>query len=131
MAARLLEYPPVYCSACWCAYPEKRHVDYAADNDQGYGPEGSKVTYDNLQICEDCMKAGAQLVGMVDCAERDKDISDKEVRIDRLERELRQARTFADNLESAFESRPEHGPILIDHRKKPRDNLRVKEPSNA
>jgi hypothetical protein len=125
MAARLLEYPPVYCSACWCADPEKRHVDYAADNDQGYGPEGSTVTYDNLQICETCMKAGGQLVGMVDSADRDRDIADKEVKIDQLERELRQARTFTDNLESAFENRPEHGPIRIDHRRKPRKQFEV------
>jgi len=125
MAPRILEYPPVYCSACWCADPDKRHVDFAADNDQGYGPEGSKVTYDNLQICETCMKAGAQLLGMVDSSERDRDIADKEVKIDRLARELRQARTFADNLESAFENRPDHGPIHIDHRRKPRKQFEV------
>ena len=128
---RLLEYPPVYCSACWCAKPEKRHVDYAADNDQGYGPEGSKVTYDNLQICEDCMKAGATVVGMVDGEERELEIQEKDIKIDRLERELRQARTYADNLESAFENRPEHGPIHIDHRRKPRNSLGAKEPVNG
>lgn len=125
MAARLLEYGDVYCSACWCQYPEKRHVDYNADNDQGYGDDPAhKVPFDNLQLCETCMKEGAQLVGMVDGAERERDINEKDVKIDRLERELRQARTYYDNLESAFEARPQ-GAIRVDHRKKPRQ---IKEP---
>jgi hypothetical protein len=122
MAARLLEFPPVYCSACWCSFPDKRHVDYSCDNDQGYGDDpNNKVPYDNLQLCEDCMKHGAQLVGMVDGSEREALVHDQELTIDRLKRELRQSQTFADNLESAFEHRPEHGPIRIDHRKKPRE----------
>jgi hypothetical protein len=66
------------------------------------------------------MKVGAELVGMVDGAEREQELASLRVERDRLSRELRQARTFADNLESAFEQRPEHGPIRIDHRKKPR-----------
>lgn len=121
MGARLLETPPVYCSACWCANTEKRHVDFNADNDQGYGnATDTQIAFDNLQICEDCMKAGAQLVGMVDASETERELASLKVERDRLSRELRQARTFADNLESAFEHRPEHGPIRIDHRKKPR-----------
>jgi hypothetical protein len=77
------------------------------------------------------MRAGAALVGMVDGAEREGDVSDKNILIDRLSRELRQARTFADNLESAFETRPQHGPIHIDHRRKPRNSLVLQETANA
>jgi hypothetical protein len=121
MAVRLLEYPPTYCSACWCAQPEKRHVDYASDNDQGYGGKDAfddGVAYDNLQLCEDCMKAGAQLVGMVDAAERDQEIAKLKTENDRLEREARQAINYADRLEDAFEHRAQ--PVEIDHRRKPR-----------
>ncbi len=120
MAPRLLEYPPIYCSACWCAQPEKRHVDYAADNDQGYGDDPAHlVTYDNLQLCEDCMRAGALLVGMVDGAEREQELVKLKTANDRLEREARQATNYADRLEDAFEHRAQ--PIEIDHRRKPRD----------
>lgn len=119
MAVRLLEYPPVYCSACWNAQPEKRHVDYAADNDQGYGnATDTQVPYDNLQLCEDCMKAGAKLVGMVDAAERDQEIADLRARNDILAREARQAQNYADRLEDAFDKRAQ--PIELDHRRRPR-----------
>lgn len=125
MAPRIMDFPPVYCSACWCADPEATYVDYQADNDQGYGNDpNNRIPYDNLQLCANCMKVGAQLVGMVDGAEREQDIRDKEVKLDRLGRELRQAQTFADNLESALGVDP-HGRQL-DHRRKPRQ---IKEPA--
>src|SRR2546423_12720368 len=102
-APRLMDAPPVYCSACWCSDPTQEHVDYSADNDQGYGNDpNNKVPYDNLQLCANCMKTGAALVGMVDSAEREQLVRDQEVQIERLKRELRQAQTLADNLESAF-----------------------------
>lgn len=127
MAARLLEFPPAYCSACWCADPTGTYVDFAADNDQGYGDDpNNKIPYDNLQLCANCIKHGAGLVGMVDGAETEQHIREQDVKIDRLERERRQAQTYADNLESAFEHRPEHGPVRIDHRQKPRQ---LKEPA--
>ena len=126
-APRLLEFGTAYCSACWCEYPDKRHVDYSADNDQGYGNRtDTQITYDNLQLCEDCMKSGARLVGMVDGAETEQEIRDKDAKIDRLEREARQAQNYADRLEDAFQHRAQ--PIEINHRKKPRQ---VKEAANA
>jgi hypothetical protein len=64
------------------------------------------------------MKAGAALVGMVDSAERDAEIATLKADNDRLKREARQAQTYADNLESAFDHRPQ--PIKLDHRRKPR-----------
>jgi hypothetical protein len=129
MAVQLLEVPPVYCSACWCAQPEKRHIDYMADNDQGYGDDPAhKVPYDNLQLCEDCIKAGGQLVGMVDAAERDAEIAKLEAENDRLKREARQAQNYAASLEDAFDKRAQ--PIELDHRKKPR-HIHPKEPAHA
>ncbi len=131
MAVRLLEFPPVYCSACWCAAPEKRHVDYAADNDQGYGGKDAfddGVAYDNLQLCEDCMKAGARLMGMVDADEQEVTMRKLEVANERLAREARQAQNYADRLEDAFEHRAQ--PVEIDHRRKPRQ-IHPQEVANA
>ena len=120
MAVQLLPCPPVYCSACWCAQPEKRHVDFMADNDQGYGDDPAhKGPYDNLQLCEDCMKSGATLVGMVDGAERERELERLKTENDKLKREARQAQNYAERLEDAFEHRAQ--PIEIDHRRKPRD----------
>ena len=131
MAVRILEYPPVYCSACWCAQPEKRHVDFNSDNDQGYGGKDAfddGIAYDNLQLCEDCMKAGAALVGMVDSSDRDQEIAKLETENDRLKREARQAQNYADTLEDAFDKRAQ--PIELDHRRKPRQ-IHPKEAVNA
>ena len=121
MAVRLLETPPVYCSACWCAYPDKRHVDYASDNDQGYGGNTSieAVPYDNLQLCEDCMKAGAALVGMVDASEREQELSNLRIDNDRLKREATSAQNYADRIEDAVVNHRAK-PIEINHRRKPR-----------
>jgi hypothetical protein len=129
-APKLLEYGDCYCSACWCQQPEKRHVDYSADNDQGYGnATDTKVAYDNLQLCEDCMKAGAAIVGMVDADERQQELDNLKVENDRLKRETKQAQNYADRLEDAFEHRAQ--PIEVDHRKKPRKSLGPKEPVNG
>lgn len=119
MAPRLLEYPPVYCSACWCAQLDKRHVDFDADNDQGYGNDPSHtVAYDNLQLCEDCMKSGARIVGMVDGEERQKEIDTLTAERDKLQREKDKAQNYSDRLEDAFKHRSK--PIELDHRQKPR-----------
>ncbi len=114
----------ILCAACFCEDPSKLHVDFDAGIDRGYGPSG-EIPCDDVILCEDCVRAGGSEIGLIDEKLDEQERSDMQVRIDRLERELRQARTFADNLESAFETRPKHGPITLDHRKRPRQ---VKEP---
>src|SRR5258708_470932 len=110
------------CAACFCQHPKLDHVDFDTELDRGYYAEhtDNPVPLDEMIVCESCLKAAAKLVDMVDRRPFEIGIKDKEIRIDKLERELRQARTFADNLESAFETRPQHGPIKLDHRKLPR-----------
>ncbi len=120
MAPRILDYPPTYCSACWCENTQKRHVDYNADNDQGYGNRtDTQIAYDNLQLCEDCMKAGAVLVGMVDSSERDQEVANLRVENDRLKREATQAQNYADRLEDGLVKHRAQ-PIELNHRQKPR-----------
>lgn len=108
------------CVVCFCQDPKQDHVDFDAATDRGWYAQDTPnpVPLDQLIICEACLKAGAGLVDMVDKRPFEQDIKDKDARIDRLERELRQSRTFADNLESALAVDP-HG-REIDHRKRPR-----------
>ena len=60
-----------------------------------------------------------------DSAERERVVAKLEAAVDRLEREARQARNYAERLEDAFEHRAQ--PIELDHRRKPRQT-REKEP---
>jgi hypothetical protein len=107
---------PIYCSACFNAQ-QVRHIDFDAACDRGYGNDESiKVVMDDLILCENCVKAGAELLGMT--FENDKDIL-----IDTLGRKLaveekrrEKAERYADTLEDAISQKD----IQIDHRKKPR-----------
>ncbi len=108
---------PVRCSACFNQQPDLRHVDMDASCDRGYGDEAAvKIAYDDLVLCENCVKEAATLINLVP-----KD----DPTIDRLERELdlatakrNQAEKWAQTLEQALAARPE--PITIDQRKRPR-----------
>lgn len=63
---KLADIPPTYCAACFCSEPAKPHVDFEAIYD---GPvienSGVKIPIDDLVLCEDCLAAGAILIGMV------------------------------------------------------------------
>lgn len=122
---------PAYCSACHNQNPEKRHVDFDAACDRGYSDGVAvAVNYDDLILCEDCLKSGARLVEMEDASTLKAQIESLEVRLDAEERLRRQAQTYAENMEAALASRTDRkGPaaVEIDHRKKPRENLRIGE----
>lgn len=108
-----------FCSACFNQDNKKRHVDFDAACDRGYGnDEVTKITMDELVLCEDCIRAGGELVGLV--------IGDVlETEVEALKRKLedetklrKQAQNYADRLEDAFDSRSQ--PVKLDHRSKPR-----------
>jgi hypothetical protein len=71
----LAEIPPTHCTSCFAQVPLKRHVDFSAYYD---GPVfgdieivgGGKVVIDDLILCEDCVKAAAQLIGLDDVEPR-------------------------------------------------------------
>ena len=56
------EFPaPAYCSACFSAKPQMRHIDFECVWD---GPvinveDGIRVQVDDLIVCEDCLSAAA------------------------------------------------------------------------
>lgn len=58
---------PPYCSSCFGAKPAKAHIDFEAYWD---GPiidgAGFKQPIDDLIICEDCLKAAGEVIGLAD-----------------------------------------------------------------
>ncbi len=57
---------PVYCAGCMNQQPNLRHVDFDAALDRGYGKdEAVKVAMDDAIFCENCVKEGAELFGMI------------------------------------------------------------------
>jgi hypothetical protein len=112
---------PIHCSACFNSQ-DIRHIDFDAACDRGYANEEAvQVVMDDLILCENCVRAGARLLGMEDEGVNTERISDLERKLEIKDKLYKQASTYADNLEDAFESRPM--PIQIDHRKKPRKQL--------
>ncbi len=108
---------PVRCSSCFNQNPSLRHIDMDAACDRGYGnDEAVKIAYDDLVLCENCVKEAATLINLVP-----KD----DGTIERLEKELllerarsKQAEKWARTQEDAIAAKPT--PVEIDHRKKPR-----------
>jgi peptide methionine sulfoxide reductase MsrA len=111
---------PIYCSSCFNSQ-DIRHVDFEAACDRGYGKaEAVQITYDDLIICENCMREGLMVLGIEDStelkAERDdlkRKFAIKSARVDQLQ-------NYADNLEGVMKERPE---VRMDGRKRPRKNI--------
>jgi hypothetical protein len=118
---------PVYCAGCHNQQPNLKHVDFDSALDRGYGKvEAVQVAYDDAIFCENCVKEGAHLLGMIEQDAWAREKADLEKKLD-VQRKLReQAQRYADTLESAVSNRPE--PVRIDHRKKPR-HIREQEPA--
>lgn len=100
---------PMYCSACHGQYPERKHIDFDAAIDRGwYGNDhGTHITMDDLILCEECLRNGAELIGMMDT----NSFLDKMQSLEhRLEEETKRAEKwaeYADRMEVAFQHRPE------------------------
>ena len=110
----------IYCSACGNQEQAKRHVDFDAACDRGYGKdEAVQVSYDDLILCEDCIRPAARLLGMEDTETSRKIQRDLERKLEIESKAREKAEAYADRLEEAFDSRPAQ--IKLDHRKKPRE----------
>lgn len=100
---------PLYCSACFNQDSSKQHIDFDAACDRGYGehtPDGVKVSMDDLILCEECVRAGAVQVGMMDVREFEEKIHGLERAIERERYRADQAENYASQLESAMDARP-------------------------
>lgn len=98
---KLRDTPPTYCSGCFCQDVEKVHVDFEAYWD---GPvldtEGSiKVPIDDLVLCEDCLTAGAMLIGMVHNKQMRKENYELGKAIEDKDAELEEMRKVISDLE--------------------------------
>ena len=107
----------VFCSSCFNQAPELRHVDFDAACDRGYGKtESVQVAMDDLILCENCVKEGAELIGMTDDAAQREHVADLERRL-LVEEKLREkAERFSETMEDALSQKD----VRIDHRKRPR-----------
>lgn len=63
---KLADITPTYCSSCHCQNAELRHVDFEAYWDGPVLGDDVKVPIDDLVLCEDCLKAGGLLIGLID-----------------------------------------------------------------
>jgi hypothetical protein len=63
---KLADVAPRYCVSCHNQDPTKRHVDFGAyyDGPVLEGVNGNKIAIDDLVMCETCVKAAGQFVGM-------------------------------------------------------------------
>ncbi len=109
---------PQYCAACFNQQPELRHIDFDAALDRGYGKdEAVKVTMDDAIICENCVKEGAELLGMINAEEWQRE---KE----RLKRDRDMAFTLRDKAErysATLEAAVTARGTKIDNRRRPKE----------
>ncbi len=123
---------PLYCSACSGQYPDRQYVDFDAECDRGYGDvliqgqsegqagnSGSPIQMDWLILCEDCIRNGAEIVGMIDGAPLRAEMEALKKRNETLEKRTEKAENYADRMEEALTDLRAK-PIKLDHRQKPR-----------
>lgn len=115
---------PQYCSCCFRQDATLQHVDFNSACDRGWygGDAATEVAMDDLILCENCVREGAGILGMVN-PDTDR-IAELERKLDIEEKLRKQAQNYADTMEEALSKRPEK--VHIDHRKKPRP-LRTQE----
>jgi len=122
MTINLAPSPPIKCSFCFGQQPRKRHVDFDSAIDRGYGMEGTiQIPMDEAIGCEDCVRVGAELLGMEFSKEKDRRIEDLERKLDVERKRHKQAQRLADTYQDLVEQKNIH----VDHRKLPRKELEI------
>jgi hypothetical protein len=98
---------PVYCSACFNQDPSKDHIDFDAAIDRGYGDDVTQqVAMDDLILCDECVRRGAVLVGMMDAREFQTELDSLRKRYEHEKARADSADDYATKLELALDSRP-------------------------
>jgi hypothetical protein len=110
---------PIHCAACFNSQ-DIRHVDFDAACDRGYSDGVAvAVSMDELVLCENCVRVGAELLGMTNSEGLKAQLEDAKRKNDVLRRRLEQQQRYADTLEEGL-VRLREKPVRIDHRQKPR-----------
>jgi hypothetical protein len=108
---RLAEVAPPACASCSGQYVERRHVDFGAafDGPTFPAPEsiagGKVMTVDDLVVCEECIKAAARLLDLVDAEPLESAISDLNEINGELSEKLAGAMAYVQQLEAEREGR--------------------------
>lgn len=118
---------PIHCAACFNSQ-EIRHIDFDAACDRGYSDGVAiAVSMDELVLCENCVRNGAELLGMTDSEALKAENADLKRKLDVKTKLYKQQQEYSDRIEEAVtQIRPE--PVRIDHRKRPRQ---IREPEVA
>jgi hypothetical protein len=121
---------PTHCSACFQQDGKLLHVDFDAACDRGYGDaHGVQIAMEDLILCENCLRDGAKLAGMVDGEVQAERIASLEGRLAEEAARCEQAVNYANRMEAALASRPT--PIQVSRpRGRPRRPT-PQEPQNA
>lgn len=108
----LAERPPVACASCRGQYTDRQHVDFGADYD---GPVLNaeqviqlgtpNVQIDELVICDECMRAGAALLGLADNDRLKGLLADMNAQLTETGEKLRGALAYVNTLETQIEQR--------------------------
>ncbi len=107
---------PIYCSACFNSQAI-RHVDFDAACDRGYANEEAvKVVMDDLIICENCVREGAEILGMQDNTLLTAEVQELRAKLATKDKLLAQQERYSSTMESLLQQRGQD----VDHRKKPR-----------
>jgi hypothetical protein len=108
---RLAGTPPTRCSACFCQVPDRQHVDFGAAWDGPTFPGGDEVVgqvvtaIDDLIICEECLRAGAELLGLEDPGDVARHARGTEQENEELREKLGGAMAYIAQLEAAAAAR--------------------------
>ncbi len=109
---------PIYCAGCMNQQPELRHVDFDSALDRGYGKvEAVQVAYDDAIFCENCVKEGAELLGMINAEAWQREKENLERRTQVAESRVKQVERYSASLEDLALQRG----VKIDQRRKPRE----------
>lgn len=103
---KLTEVPPAYCSGCFLAQPESRHVDFGVSWDGPVIGEGDGRSFiDDLVLCEKCVRDAAALVGAGDVTEQAARVAMLESELATVRERLAGLADYATRLEEAARQR--------------------------
>jgi hypothetical protein len=108
---RLADKPPVACASCGGQYTDRTHVDFGAAWDGPMLSAGDDtagvigVSVDDLVICDECLTAGARLLGLVDPDKVKGELEALAAQHEQVTERLAGAMAYINRLEAASQER--------------------------
>lgn len=104
--AKIAESAPPACAVCHGQYPDRRHVDFEVAYDGPVLDGAARVMIDDLIMCEDCLRIGARLVGLIDAPGLRGKLDGRQQEIERLEAALLERDAYVTQLEQTLAAKP-------------------------